>query len=74
MKTLFEQLTPENQALVANFNNIDLTESLNKHKYFHNLDARALFMMVDIFNLNKWDISFSSAAHSISKLFINARD
>lgn len=69
MKTLFEQLTTENQTKVSDFNNCDLTDSLNKNKYFTQLNARDLYMLVDIFGFNKYDISFASAMLSIKNLF-----
>jgi len=69
MKTLFEQLTTENQALIVNFQNIDLTHSLNTNGYFTQLNARDLYMLADIFGFNKYDISFASAMLSISNLF-----
>ena len=74
MKTLFEQLSPESQAKVNDFNNIDLTDALNKYNYFIQLDARSLFMMADIFGFNKYDISFVSAMRSISELFSGAHN
>jgi hypothetical protein len=69
MKTLFEQLSPENQEKVQNFNNIDLMDSLHTIGYFTQLNARDLYMLADIFGFNKYDISFASAMLSISNLF-----
>jgi hypothetical protein len=68
-KTLFNQLSPENQAKVLGFQNIDLTDSLNTNQYFTQLNARDLYMLSDIFNLNHCDISFAKAMLSISELF-----
>lgn len=68
-KSLFEQLTVENQQKVVDFRNIDLTDSLNYHKYFTQLNARDLYMLADIFGFNRYDISFANAMLSISKLF-----
>jgi hypothetical protein len=68
-KSLFESLTIENQEKIQNFKNIDLMDSLHKNHYFTQLNARDLFMLSDIFDLNKYDISFASAMLQISNLF-----
>lgn len=68
-KSLFNQLSPENQKKVTDFRNIDLTESLNTNKYFTQLNAKHLYMLADIFGFNQYDISFSKAMLSISQLF-----
>lgn len=69
MKTLFEQLSPENQNLVLAFNNIDLTESLNKKKYAQDLTVRDLVMLTDIFQLNHYSKSFSGTLLDVFALF-----
>ena len=68
-KSLFNQLSQENQAKVSDFNNCDLTDSLNTNKYFTQLNARDLYMLADIFGFNRYDISFAKAMLSISELF-----
>jgi hypothetical protein len=69
MKTLFEKLSAENQAHVIIFKNVDLMDSLHTKGYFSQLNARDLYMLSDIFNLNSYDISFAKAMLSISELF-----
>lgn len=69
MKTLFEQLSLENQEAIVKFQNCDLTDSLNTNKYFTQLNARDLYMLSDIFGFNRYDISFANAMLSISELF-----
>ena len=68
-KTLFEKLSAENQELVQNFKNIDLMDSLHTKGYFSQLNARDLYMLSDIFNLNSYNLSFTKAMLSISELF-----
>lgn len=69
MKTLFEQLSPENQEKVQNFKNIDLMDSLHTKTHFHQLSARDLMMLVDIFDVNRYDISFAKAMLTILESF-----
>jgi len=69
MKTLFEQLSPENQEKVQNFKNIDLMDSLHTKTYFHQLSARDLMMLVDIFEVNRYDVSFAKAMLTILESF-----
>lgn len=69
MKTLFEQLSPENQKKVIKFQNIDLTESLNTKHWFIQLNVRDLVMLSDIFKLNHYDCSFAWTMSAISDLF-----
>ena len=70
MKTLFEQLTPENQQLTQNHGiHLDLMISLNKHNYFNQLTATDLYSIAEIFGFISYDISFTKALLSISELF-----
>jgi hypothetical protein len=69
MKTLFEKLSTRDQELVENFKNIDLMDSLHTNSYFTQLNARDLCMLADIFDFNKYHISFAGAMLSISNLF-----
>lgn len=69
-KSLFEQLSPENQQKVTDFNfSGEVTDSLNHHKCFTQLNARDLYMLAEIFGFNQYDISFANAMLSISQLF-----
>jgi hypothetical protein len=69
MQTLFEQLSAENQNLVIEFGNIDLTESLNNKKYAQDLTVRDLVMITDIFKLNHYSKSFSGTVLDVFALF-----
>lgn len=68
-ETLFQRLTPENQAKVTGFMNQDLTTALHENRYFSQLNARDLYMLADLFNLNNHETSFASAMLQISNLF-----
>ncbi len=69
MKTLFEQLSTENQTLVKETNNIDLIESLNEKKFVQDLTIKDLVDITNIFNLNHYNKSCSSTLLDVFALF-----
>ena len=67
--SLFEKLTLENQTIIQSMDESKLMDSLKSKNHFIELNARDLFELSELFNLNKYDISFTSAMLQISNLF-----
>lgn len=69
MQTLFERLSPENQALVMNSNDMSLITSLHANNSFYQLNVLDLVSLASIFKLNAYNISFTEAVFGVNNLF-----
>jgi hypothetical protein len=68
-KSLFEKLTLENQSKFDIVKDLDLMNSLHAKNFFMELTSKDLFELSIMFELDKYDISFTSAMLQISNLF-----